>query len=389
MKYISRSIEQTFLEKSKEHKVVLVVGAEEIGKMTMMKHLSEGERRSIVSLSDLHPRTLAESDPDMFFEMFKPPVMIDGIHFVPSILYKMKEICEQSDEMGQFWLTCPPESTFIEKVKKIMGDRVAVLKMYGLSLKEKNGVFPKKNLIDTYRQIWWGGMPAANDIPQEEKAKYFWHYFNENLMGQIVESKKIKLPTEFSDFLSACAVNISQVLSVQRLAKIAGISSPTATIWLQLLIDLGVIYLLKSYESDEFTRLITKPKLYFTDTGLCSYISNWKTPQELMNGGESDAYFKNFVVMELVKSFANRTDGLELRYFRNGNGRQIDLVIVKGRELYPFEIRKAAAPGKETMRDFVILDGKSVIRGSGGIICTCRELEKISERDYLLPYHIF
>ena len=110
--------------------------------------------------------------------------------------YKMKEICEQSDEMGQFWLTCPPESTFIEEVEKIMGDDVAVLKMYGLSLKEKNGVFPKKNLIDTYRQIWRGGMPAVNDIPQEEKAKYFWHYFNDNLLGQIVESKKIKLPTE-------------------------------------------------------------------------------------------------------------------------------------------------------------------------------------------------
>ena len=92
MEYITRSIEQSFLEANRTYKVVLVVGAEQIGKTTMMKHLSQGQNRTYVSLDDLHPRTLADTEPDLFFEIFRPPVIINEIHFAPSILHKMKEI---------------------------------------------------------------------------------------------------------------------------------------------------------------------------------------------------------------------------------------------------------------------------------------------------------
>ena len=407
MEYITRSIEKSFLEANRTYKVVLVVGAEQIGKTTMMKHLSQGQNRTYVSLDDLHPRTLADTEPDLFFEIFRPPVIINEIHFVPSILHKMKEICEQSEESGLFWLACPPKAAFIKDAKDILGSSVVVLEMYGLSMREKKNLAleaplhfsydemkvrerlaPKKNSAETFRHIWRGGLPDMIDISQKNKTKRFWHYFYEGLMYQVQQSKKVKHLTEFSDFLSACAVNICKVLSVRRLAQASGVSCPTATKWLQLLIDIGVIYLLEPYENDEIPRLIGRPKLYFTDTGLCSYISNWKTPEELMYGAESAAYFENFVIMELVKNFANRSDGIKLRFLRDCNCREIDVVVVAGRKLHPFEIDKAAAPWRDVTKKFSLFDEKSIIRGSGGIICSCKEVELIDEQNYLLPCHL-
>lgn len=260
MEYITRSIEQAFREASKSYKVVLAAGAEEIGKLTMMRHLSKGERRICIPMDDLHPQTLAETDPDLFFEIFKPPVIIDSVHLTPSILYKIKEICEQSEENGQFWLTCVPKASFISEVKQIFADKVAIFEMQGLSMREKSGRLtadplhfsyeemliraqsaPKSSLSATFRQIWRGGMPGVNDIPQEDKPKFFWHYFYESLMEQVKQSKKVKLPTDFSDFLSVCAMNISKVLSVESLARVIGISHDAALSWLQLMIDMGVI----------------------------------------------------------------------------------------------------------------------------------------------------
>lgn len=407
MEYISRSIEEDFLNANRTHKVVLVVGADQIGKTTMMKHLSQGKKRIYVSLDDLHPRTLADTEPDLFFEIFKPPIIIDEAHFSPSILHKIREICEDSDETGLFWLASPPKASFIDEVKSVIGENAVVLKMYGLSLREKEQLLmsspldfsyeamnnreqciPAKSALDIFCSIWQGDVPKMIDVRQEDKAKYFWHYFYESLMHQVQQSKKVARLTEFSDFLAACAVNICKVLSVRRLALAAGISCPTATCWLNLLIDLGIIYLLEPYEDDELPHLIRKPKLYFTDTGLCSYISNWKTPKALMSGKEGADYFENFIIMELVKQLANRTDDVKLRFFRNSSSVEVDAVIVEGNVLYPFEIKKTAAPAESETKKFHFLESKSIVRGSGGIICTCRKTKQLDKKDYLLPCHI-
>lgn len=404
MEYITRNIEQDFMKASQTHKAVVVTGADQIGKTTMMKHLSEGRKRTYVSLGDLHPRTLADTDPDLFFEIFKPPIIIDEAHFVPSILHKIKELCLESDEMGQFWIACTPKIAYIKEVKKIMGKKAAVLNMYGLSLDERKRraaadpefsfkaitareqSLGKIHFTDMSRYIWRGGLPQVSDLDQEDKAKYFWHYFHESLMHQVKQTKKVRLLTQFSDFLSACAVNICQVLSIRQVALAAGVSCPTATIWLQILVDLGIVYMLEPYQSKKVKRLVRKPKLYFTDTGFCSYISNWKTPKALMQGREADAYFENFVVMELVKKLANR-GGVKLKFIRTSSGTDVNVVIIQAGKAHPFAIRKTAAPKQSILRKFEAIDSIADTR-DGGIICTCKEVKRMDEKNYLLPCHL-
>lgn len=105
MNYIKREMERKFNEMNAFFKVVLVTGARQVGKTTMLKHLAMGSSRTYVSLDDTMARDLAQRDPALFFQYYKPPVIIDEIQYAPQLFERIKYICDRSEEPGQFWLT--------------------------------------------------------------------------------------------------------------------------------------------------------------------------------------------------------------------------------------------------------------------------------------------
>ena len=72
MKYIHRDLERKFLRMSGFFKAVLVTGARQTGKTTMLKHLAQGHNRTYVSLDDFFARQLAQNDPVLFFQTYAP-----------------------------------------------------------------------------------------------------------------------------------------------------------------------------------------------------------------------------------------------------------------------------------------------------------------------------
>ena len=83
MRYIARNLEKGVLEVTKEYPVVLVTGPRQVGKTTMLQKLMEGTDRNYVSLDDLNERNLAKTDPEMFLQLHKPPILIDEVQYAP------------------------------------------------------------------------------------------------------------------------------------------------------------------------------------------------------------------------------------------------------------------------------------------------------------------
>ena len=83
-------------------KAVLVTGARQVGKTTMLRHMSENEDRTYVSLDNLIARDLAKTDPALFFQTYKPPIIIDEIQYAPELFNQIKIICDNSQETGLF-----------------------------------------------------------------------------------------------------------------------------------------------------------------------------------------------------------------------------------------------------------------------------------------------
>lgn len=137
--YIERALEKKFLRMNSFFKAVLVTGARQVGKTTMLRHLSAGTERTYVTMDDYMARELAQNDPALFFQTYRPPLLIDEIQKAPQLFERIKIICDESDETGLFWLTGSQSYAMMRNVRESLAGRVGILELFGLSADEADG----------------------------------------------------------------------------------------------------------------------------------------------------------------------------------------------------------------------------------------------------------
>ena len=407
MEYIRRSLESKFIRMSSFFKAVLVTGARQVGKTTMLRHLAEGENRTYVTLDNLMVRNLAKSDPVLFFQTYKPPIIIDEVQYAPELFSQIKIICDESEDTGLFWLTGSQHFSMMKNVRETLAGRVGILELYSLTKNEKEGIEFENdldfslscllerhakaginNVVSVFEHIWRGGMPQVLSADAEQRQEYYNAYIDTYLMRDIAELGGITDSLRFRKFLTACAALISAQLNYKTLAEAAEISQPTAKEWIRLLEGLGIIYLLRPYANNELKRLTKTPKLYFCDTGLCAQLSMWPTLETLMNGAASGHYYENFVILEMVKSYAYARERANMSYYRDSNAKEVDVFVEEGGLIHPLEIKKSANPDQREVKKFSLLDKTTIKRGWGGIICMCEEVIPIDSQNCFIPCNL-
>ena len=407
MEYKSRELERKFLKMNRNFKAILVTGARQVGKTTMLKHLAEGTDRTYVTMDNMMARELAKSDPVLFFQTYKPPILIDEIQKAPELFEQIKIMCDESEEKGRFWITGSQQYKMMSQVRETMAGRIGILSLYSLSQREKAGIlledepdfslqallerqklFKRNNIIDVYKHIWTGGMPEIQEADSEIREEYYNSYIETYLMRDATEVGGISDTVKFNKFLTACAALISSQINYSTLAEAADISEPTTKNWLNVLQGLGIIYLLPPFENNELKRLVKMPKLYFCDTALCAYLSKWLSVETLMNGAASGHYYENYVVMEFVKTYAYSKAKANLSYYRDSNAKEIDIFIEENDMTHPIEIKKSANPNRREVKKYSVMDKTSLKRGEGGIVCMCEEVIPIDEDNCFIPSNI-
>ncbi|MCD7784800.1 MAG: ATP-binding protein [Oscillospiraceae bacterium] len=406
MAYITRELERKFLRLNDFFKVILVTGARQVGKTTMLRHLAS-EDRTYVTLDNLMVRDLAKSDPVLFFQTYKPPILIDEVQKAPELFEQIKVICDESDENGLIWLTGSEQFEMMKNVRETLAGRIGILELYSLSEREKSGVIfedeldfsfdalrkrqtllPKNDVIKVFNSIWEGGMPKIQGVDSELRQEYFNSYIDTYLMRDVTEAGGITDLVKFRRFLSGCASLVSEQVNYKTLAESADIAPSTAKQWLQVLEGLHIVYLLQPYSNNALKRLSKTPKLYFCDTGLCAYLSMWLTPDTLRNGAASGHFYENYVVMELVKNYAYAKLKANITYYRDSNAQEIDVFVEENNVIHPLEIKKSATPDRRKVRKYNVLDRASISRESGGIICMCEEPIPIDKDNCFIPSNL-
>ena len=127
--------------------------------------------------------------------------------------------------------------------------------------------------------------------------------------------------------------------------------------------------------------------MYFMDTGLACYLSLWNNPRALENSAAAGAMFETYVVSEIIKEYTNK--GIDVRsrlaYYRDNNGKEIDLMIIENGNIYPVEIKKSADPGKEALKNFSVLTGLSNGIGEGAVICLSSVSYPLDKKNKVVP----
>lgn len=407
MEYIERELERKFLAMNDVFKAVMVTGARQVGKSTMLKKLAEGTDRTYVNLDNSRDRELATRDPGLFFQMYKPPVLIDEAQKAPELFEYIKMLCDESDRNGLFWLTGSESRKLMRQAQDSLAGRICILKMYSLSQREKMGkidagdidfdysalakraeIFSPNNVLEVYAHIWEGGMPATVEMNAEQRMEYYESYIETYLMRDAVDDNGISDTEGFRRVLRACASFAGNLLNYSNLAQAGNVSVPTAKEWIKILQTMGIVYLLEPYSNNELKRMIKTPKLYFCDTGLCAYLSMWTSRETLMNGAASGHYFENYVVSEFLRMYAYSKKKTNMTFYRDTNQKEIDIVLEENGVLHPIEIKKSSNPEKKSIRSFALLEKSSAGIGNGGIVCLTEKPFPIDGSNSYIPCNI-
>ena len=407
MDYLHRNIERKFTRMSAFFKAVLVTGARQVGKTTMLQHLAKGQKRTYVTLDNFMARNLAKTDPVLFFQTYKPPIIIDEVQYAPELFSQIKIFCDESEKTGLFWLTGSQQFNMMKNVRETLAGRIGIMELYSLTGNEKDGIVfeneldfslpclqarqvktSKNDIAKVFEHIWRGGMPQVLRANAEQRQEYYNSYVNTYIMRDVAELGSITDTLRFGKFITACAALASEQVNYKTLADAAGISQPTSKEWLHLLESLGIIYLLKPYANNALKRLTKAPKLYFCDTGLASHLAMWPTPETLMNGAASGHYFESFVVTEMLKNYAYSQTKANMTYYRDSNAKEIDIFVELGNSIHPLEIKKSANPDSRDIKKFDVLNKASIKRGCGGIVCMCEEVVPIDAKNCFIPCNL-
>lgn len=397
---IKREIEKKFKRLAQSRKIVLITGSRQVGKSTFIKEFID-EDRQYVTLDDMNLRALAKEDPQMFLMNYKGSLIIDEVQYAPELFPYLKMNVDDSSEKGKYFLTGSQRFELMKNVTESLAGRVSVLELSSLSYAEKKGftsnIFNplkiknrfKVTPIEIFNEIYEGGMPEYISS-KLDKNEFFSDYVTTFLERDVRNIANVGDLNSFRKFMIAVASRNGEVLNYSSLCEDADIDSKTAKRWLSILEASDIIYLLEPYFNSSLKRATKSPKIVFLDSGLCSYLCGWNSGENIMNSSVSGHYLEMFVISQLIKNKRNNESSLnyDIYFYRDKDGKEIDLIIKLDDVIYPFEIKKTAGPNKSMINNFNILNNKNMNVGNGGLICFYPDIIPLDDNNKSYPVSV-
>ncbi len=406
MTYINRAITPILKKRVETSKCILVTGARQVGKSTLIKHVFPEYNRA--NFDDRLTRLQAKEEPKLFFMNNPCPLFIDEVQKENSVLEEIKLIVDDSEERGLFILSGSQKLELMKGMSESLAGRVSISELAGLSLREIHEISFNEHFVPTekymtsrekeikkYDHLWEiihkGSYPELYDVERDWQ-EYYSSYVSTYLERDINEMISADSLT-FAKFLTAVAARTGEILNYSNIAGEVGVSEPTVKSWISILERTGIIYLLQPYSASALSRAIKSPKIYFRDTGLACYLTRWLTADALKNSAVAGNIFETFVVSEILKSYINEGKDYKFNIFyyrgkdKGGTDEnEIDLIIEEDGILYPVEIKMSGNPVAKMGAANKVLDKvDEKQRGMGVILCLIDKKTYLRENLIALP----
>lgn len=399
-------IERTLAAKVKElHRVfpcVMVTGARQVGKSTLLRQLlPEGMR--YVTLDHELMLLRAKEDPMGFLEEMGSPLCIDEVQYEPRLLRAIKMKVDESGESGQYWLTGSQRFHLMQGVSESLAGRVGIVELHSLSQSEIEGKGSSADPFDPeffknhigapvcdisalYNRIWKGGYPRLFKYEGTSHEDYFSAYLNTYIARDVRALTQVGDTSAFMRFMQSVASRTAQQLVYADLAKDADVSPNTAKKWLSVLETSGIIDILQPYYINTSKRLVKSPKVYFNDTGFCSWLGGWSSARVLQQGAMAGPMLETWVYGQLRRSFTNRGIRARLTYYRNNNGAEVDFLLEKDGKIFPMEVKRSSSPRLGDLSGAATIPTAPGVQVQPGIVlCTGTEILPLGRGHYSYP----
>lgn len=405
--YISRHVEEKVAELAKYFKIILVTGARQVGKSTMLAHLFPNLKH--ITFNPIEDSYGAKADPKLFLQNFPSPIILDEIQYVPELLPHIKILVDQTDDKGRYYLTGSHNLSIMKTVSESLAGRVGIIHMCGMTpyeiynAKHQSWIHqyiadPKTFLERTagvlktdktlYELIWRGTLPETIKLPNEIIHDYYSSYVQTYIERDVrFFSNSIDL-SQFSKFTSIAAALTAQEINYAQLGREIGISNVTASKWLDLLKYSYQWKEISPYHGNTIKRISKKPKGYITDTGLACYLHKISKPEALSNNPIFGNLFETFCINMIQGLFSSQVQPA-FYHWRSSGGAEVDLILEMNGMIYPIEIKSRSYLSKFDARGIKAFKETYANKkiAPGVIIYTGDILYKIEEDIYAAPWN--
>ena len=398
---LPRLVAQSLADRLRVMPAVVVTGARQTGKSTLVQDLAPGGRRYF-SLDDLDVRDAARRDPEALLGGTQP-VTLDEVQREPELLHAVKRAIDRRRKPGQFLLTGSANLLLMRRVSESLAGRASYLPLWPMTRREqlrlgRCGLWDE--LLGTPDEDWLDLLSAQPDEPEdwravarrggfptpavhlrkaEDRAVWFDGYVRTYLERDLQDLSSIASLPDFRRVMRAACLRLGQLVNQTELGRDVALPQPTVHRYLNLLETSYLLVRLPAYAVNRTKRLIKSPKLYWGDTGVALHLAEGAEP-----GG---AHLENLVLQDLLAWRDARLDRAEVFYWRTAIGEEVDLVIEAGGRLLPIEVK---ATGRPRLADAAHLRALRVEYGkkahAGLLLHTGRTLEWLAPDVLAAPW---
>jgi predicted AAA+ superfamily ATPase len=308
-----------------------LVGVRQCGKSSVLHHLA-GEGRTRVTLDDPAACELARSDPMLFLETWRPPVLIDECHLAPGLFPAIKAWVDR-DRLSRggapvrvrdpFWLTGSHRLVLDAGARESLAGRVTHTTLHPLSVAElataSSYSLPDVLLRGGFPELYLPGAPAPT--------RYFNDYISTAVERDAALGSGVEKLSAFLRMTRLLAGRVANLLNASELGRDAGVRSSTIEDWITALERTGLLYRVEPFHSNRASRIVKAAKPMFCDVGLAARLQGWSSAEPLMLSPAIGALFENLVFLELIKTRDHLRLDLGVMHLRTRDGDEVDFVV--------------------------------------------------------------
>jgi predicted AAA+ superfamily ATPase len=321
---------------AKEYPVVTIIGPRQSGKTTLAKALFADHE--YVNLEEPDTREFAQKYPRDFFKNYSGDLIIDEVQRVPELLSYVQVIADDANRKGQFILTGSHQPQLKANISQSLAGRTAMISLLPLTIAELCGADITQ---DRDEYIYKGFLPRIYNESLTPKYLYQ-NYYATYVERDVRQLINVANQNSFERFIKLLAGRIGQLINLNSLACDVGVSQPTLSSWISILEASFIVFRLPCYFVNFGKRVIKTPKLYFTDVGLAASLLEIESPSQVFRDPLVGNLFENMIVADVLKTMYNNGKNSGIYYFRSQSGLEVDLILSRGRELIPIEIKSGA-----------------------------------------------
>jgi hypothetical protein len=334
--WIRRASEAHVVEVARHFPAVLLTGARQTGKTSLLRHAFPNA--SFVSLDLPSAARQAEENPEALLSAHRTRLILDEVQYAPGVFRHLKAAIDRNRRAsGRFLMTGSQKFALMKSISESLAGRCAILELDTLSSVEVLGSRVRRPT--TTELLWRGGFPELWRNRKMPAREFYASYVATYLERDVRSLLRVSSLRDFERFLRACATRSGQLLNLADLARDVGVVGTTARDWISVLETSQQIVLLEPWFGNVGKRMIKAPKLYLRDTGLLCFLLGIDSPDALAHSALLGPVWESFVLGQILRAKTATGSAAGIFCWRDVHGTEVDFVIERAGRLRLIEAK--------------------------------------------------